>query len=46
MHEIRRDGINLISQFEMYKNIEEELIVEAVQDLAGCADKIHEIIYN
>ena len=33
-------------QFEMYKNIEEGLIVEAVQDLAGCADKIHEIIYN
>ena len=33
-------------QFEMYQNIEEELIVEAIQDLAGCADKIHEIVYN
>ena len=33
-------------QFEMYQNIEDELIIEAIQDLAGCADKIHSIVYN
>ena len=33
-------------QFEMYQHIPEDLIIEAIVDLAGCADKLHEFVNN
>ena len=33
-------------QFQMYQNIPEALVIEAILDLAGCADKMHEIVKN